>query len=1145
MKFENDGTKQPRHNSICSTTTSASFASSFGTDNSDSDSESSEDSLTGFSDDASESADIPFEEELPFFDQSIQNEQNGTSYEKLLKLGVQLSQSYLEQFEDTHQDVLSRDAFYSSFLDKDKLKQKICANPEKYVKCVIQFEAAHEARCTPIHSSSSTNIIEISGRSKIGQVFNEDEVVVEILDNGYTKEKRYGEVIGVWNKTRHKHIDHPVFICTLDDKECNLVRPLCKTIPKIHVLNREIKQTYINTPKEQANKVEVYKYDEEAHEFCKPQIKEINPAEKGSYIFLVAYIGWGRRHIYPRGAIIEVLPSVNSMHAGMRILNLQHNIPRLYEQSTVNQVSSMMKGDRDEPDQVDLDGRIDLTGMNIFTMGETNTEVLNNALSVEKLDDGYKVGVHVSDVSMLVDKDSPIDVEAKCRMTTFSAGVTEQLRHMLPEPLSLNICSLLPNKKRLTISIFMCISNTGLPMQMCESNVSILKSYIRSKRHVTFAQAQDLLFEQSSENEDEISIDIKTLCKIASKVRTSRLGKEASFAIDEDLEGSHLTEENSKLGTSQIALDEFLIMANKKVTQRLLRLYTGSVPLLYQPTPANKDVEQFLKQNSQYIDIHLKLQGKQIGPKRPDFNVCIADKTSSKTVMLSSSVWKLMLKTPKKASQYLRRDHLHPQHSIMYKHWHSIQKPAEYIRSGRLKKDEDIQRGWVSFTSPISSYNDLIIHRLIHAAVFQHIACPYEEREIDRLCIDLNSMRTKARDYQQGCSLLALAMKMKHNPMMVSCIVDKISDHGLTLISSKLRNVSSENKELPFNLLDVAEKPELFEDKDTQWNGVKIVWKKRLYDFNATPKYPQDRGYELNLNPHKDAVFMLVREYAKMLKYTVEENVEDLSRAVKQARVASNHDRGLDDVSTECFDVLKIKPRTTFSMKYSRGQNILVQMTATQSKGMMTPKLMLYNMTDNNVKCCLQHTEDPILYCYRYATRTTLDQYDTVEEYLDRWIPIMLMESATGAVRNEESYCINNVPIQFTGSKKGKFVLGRGECEARNIEFSGTVSVDDKGSGNTSAMCSSYDWLCLKTTLPNSNKVPGDTVQSMQHLDTVWVGHADITKVRKCKDAQVNGNITVSFKLHKGAPQVPHYFKLNDTRKVFSLEVLRKNEVDR
>lgn len=509
--------------------------------------------------------------------------------------------------------------------------------------------------------------------------------------------------------------------------------------------------------------------------------------------------------------------------------------------------------------------------------------------------------------------------------------------------------------------------------------------------------------------------------------------------------------------------------------------------------------------------------------------------------MLSASVWNLISKTPKKAAQYLCMDHLHPLHSTMYRHWLSIQKPAEYIRSGRLKEPGAEQRGRASFTSPISSYNDLIIHRLIHAAVFKKIACPYDKGDIDRLCIDINSMRAKARDYQKGCRLLALAIDIKHNPMMVSCFVDQITDRGLTLSSPKLRNVSSENKELAFNLLDVADKPELFEDKDTHCKAVTIVWKKRLYDFYVRPKKPQDRGYDLNLNPHKDAVFIPVYEYAKMLQYIVEAHVEDLSRAVTRARV-SCHKAGLDDVSTECFNTLQIKPRTEFSMRFSRGQQIKVQMTATQSKGMLTPKLMLYDMT-NNVKICLQHTEDPILYFYRYATRTTLDQYDTVEDYLDRWIPIMLMESATGAVRNEESYCISNVPVQFTCSKKGKFVLGLAECEARNIEFSGTVSDDDKEDDNTSAMCS-YDWLCLKTTMQNANRLPEDTLQSIQQLDTVWVGHADITKVRKVKDAQPNGKVIVSFKLHKGAPEVPHYFKLNDNRK-FSVEILRKTEVDR
>ncbi|XP_045159228.1 helicase with zinc finger domain 2-like isoform X2 [Mercenaria mercenaria] len=1171
LKLEGSGKNRSRNVSSCSTATTATDASGFGTetsyDYSVSDSDSDDDSSVNYA--ASSKTESPdlnlmseqdieidsMQEKMSFYEQSCrfyqQNDEvsenlgRAETEENLLKTGITLNMSFLHQFEDARPDILNRENFYTEFLDKCKLQELLIKNPKKYIKCVIQIEGCHDAYCTPVDAHDSINIIEISGRSKIGQAFNEDEVIVEILDDQDAKDKRYGRVVGVWNRQRHKDTKHPVFICTLDDMESHLVRPMCKTIPKIHILNREIKQKY-QTEKARRYKVEIYEYDERAGILCNPRIVEVNPADNGSVIFLVAFIKWGPRHIYPRGAIIKRLPSGSSIATGLMVLNLQHEVPTLYKKRTVDQVSSIVKRAGDEPSEHLLQDRVDLTNLNIFTIDPPGSKDLDDALSVEKIDGGYKVGVHIADVAMYVPKDSPLDEEARNRATTFYPGIRKP-RNMIPEPLSSNLCSLLQDKLRLTISVFFYIGSNGRLLQMEGNNFEIVKSYIRSKRQLTYGQAQSLIFAQPGGIEDKLTSDIKCLFNIAHAMRKNRLGN-AMYALDVDWEEAEIDESEGETREAHYLIEEFMIMTNRKVAEKLLRTYRSTVPLRCQPPPSKENLEAFFKRNDQYLGILVRFQDKPVGPQRPSVYDCLNEQTT-KTVMLSKSVWDAMMKSPKAAAPtFIRKDDIHPLQLVVYQHWLAIQERAGYRCSGSLTGIEDGTHfslnmfPYTHFTSPIRRYNDLIIHRLLHA-VFQKIRSPYEKEEIDNICLHINSVSKRAKAYEKGCRSLQQAIDFKTNPKMVNCFVDEVNDKGLTLCSPMLKYVAKGNRELTFNRLDMGVKPEVFEDPNTHWNKVKAVWRKRLYDFHVRPNYPPDRGNELRLNPHKGIVFLPLYEWAKILKCTMEGHVEDLSRAIKKANI-SHHGEGLDDVSTESLDPLQIQPNTRFSMTFSRGQQVKIQMSASPHKGIIAPKPMLYNMT-NNVKLCLQHTEDPVLYLYRYVTRATCDQYKTVKLYLERWLPLMLMESATGIVKNEESCTINNVQVKFSGERKGKFALGLAECEVRNIELSGTVSDDEDDDEEGYSGASSYDWLCLKATVSSDKKAVKSKSQDLPTSDSVWVGHAEVTKVKRKKEEKSTGKLTVSFSLHDRAPELPLSFYQTSADQRFSVEILRKSEVDR
>ncbi|CAG2249997.1 unnamed protein product [Mytilus edulis] len=232
--------------------------------------------------------------------------------------------------------------FYS-----DEMNAELCRrNPLKFKKCRVRIESSHRAVCTNLEHSDDIQEIEISGMSRIGKVFNEDEVYVEVLWDGrdaYKNEnyipclqktldlskmslKVFGQIRGVKQRHHYPDIDHPVFMCVLDESEFNLMLPISKTVPKIHILNRKSQNKY---------KVDVYRYVEDQGYLVHRELFDIKPGKVKHYIFLVALIFW--ENLYPLGAVIKVINVKDGLKSGMETLRLHHQVPTWYKFETVEQ----------------------------------------------------------------------------------------------------------------------------------------------------------------------------------------------------------------------------------------------------------------------------------------------------------------------------------------------------------------------------------------------------------------------------------------------------------------------------------------------------------------------------------------------------------------------------------------------------------------------------------------------------------------------------------------------------------------------------------------------------------------------------------------------------------------------------------------
>jgi exoribonuclease-2 len=133
--------------------------------------------------------------------------------------------------------------------------------------------------------------------------------------------------------------------------------------------------------------------------------------------------------------------------------------------------------------------RADLTHLECITIDGERTRDFDDALSLEALEDGWRLGIHIADVSTLVQAGNPLDREAQERGT--SIYLPEMRLPMFPEEISENTLSLLAHQERPALSFLVEVSPEGEIRDW-----QIRPSRIRVKRRLTYQEVDQFLAER-------------------------------------------------------------------------------------------------------------------------------------------------------------------------------------------------------------------------------------------------------------------------------------------------------------------------------------------------------------------------------------------------------------------------------------------------------------------------------------------------------------------------------------------------------------------------------------------------------------------------------------------------------------------------
>ncbi|XP_062574957.1 helicase with zinc finger domain 2-like isoform X1 [Saccostrea cucullata] len=1083
----------------------------------------------------------------------------------ILENGLNLSDRFIGSFKRNKMKY----AEYPDLKTKEEALMLCSKRRQKYKHCRITIETSHGAVCTVLDETDKIKTIEISGRSKCGKVYNEDEVVVEILSeplggdviprlnktpSGFKSEgKVYGQVVGITKRTRFNKIKNPVFLCTLDAFETHLMKPLCKTVPKISILHNNIENQF---------QIETYRYDENAKDLKFEELKSIDPANRNGYLFLVCLISWNE--LYPVGAVLSVHSFSESSKSSLKVLCLQNQIPTHYKEETIQLTNDIIQNPFQE--NTDKPREVLAEDHQPFTIDPPGSKDLDDALSIKKIEDTcYEIGVHIADVASVIQKGDSIDREARERTRTFYPGEGYRPHHMLPEPLSTNICSLLPNENRNAISIFFVMNSSG----EVASAPEVKRTIVKSCRQFTYQEVQRIISHQNEANETELNENIRVLSALAEKRREKRLGNKR-FAFP--FEGDYMKNSDSYYSAidAHNLVEEFMLLANHHIANYLFSKYSKCLPLRVQEQPSAEKVREWMDSNPVIGKFVLRIQHLPL-PNNTTIDVGkVPPMRWNKIFPIQLPVWKRMTSnvTEENFEEVIRLvgcDELHPKQALAFEEWIAFQESARYSVSGNMTSRKDgchFSLGifpYIHCTSPIRRYADVIVQRLIHAAL-DGKSSPYTKEEVERLCDEINDVTKREKSFEKQCFALHFGKKLSKRSQMSYSMVQNVSEKEVSLHFPGMRKLPKDCKDISYSSMKVCAKPLVKSDEESK-PLASLYWQQRLYSFTGYAPHMrfQKRGPTVRIDPHQRVTYQQYPKWQKILKVILNGKTSHLKEAFKEAFFGTDHpDVNMSQSVPACFntesDVTSevrggniIQQCCEFSMSLNHGQILAVQLTAEPKKGVMVPTVQMVELT-NNVKLCLQHTDDPVKYFARYSTQRVPQQIKSPVEYVKIWLSIFRMESAVKMTQGTP-VVINDLPVDFSGRSDYSdcnFTLRNSFCLKRDLEFKyisektilfGEEKIEEE---RESKYLLSSDCVCIRCDLVNG--VPSRATADTNPDDRqIWIGHGEINILQKSKK---KGKTKMHIRLHKDSPKPTAEMRSNPPPRC-GVELLQKADADK
>lgn len=391
---------------------------------------------------------------------------------------------------------------------------------------------------------------------------------------------------------------------------------------------------------------------------------------------IVKLTDYGGERKKPEGEIVEIIGHVNDPGTDILSIVKAYGIPDEYPQEVMEQIEHIP----DEVQEAEKVGRKDIRDWQTVTIDGEDAKDLDDAITISREDFGYRLGVHIADVSHYVREGSPLDREALKRGT--SVYLVDRVVPMLPHKLSNGICSLNQGVDRLALSCIMDIDPHGKVLSH-----EVAETLIRVDRRMTYTAVNAIITDRDPavmaeyDGFVEMFDCMKELADILRDKRSQRGSIDFDFPETKILldEKGHPTEiKPYERNSATKIIEDFMLMTNETIAEDY---YWQEIPFLYR-THDNPDPEK-MKRLGIFINnfgYSLHLQNGEVHPKEIQKLLTKIEGTEEEAL-----ISRLTLRSMKQA-KYMP------------------------ICGGHFGL---AARYYTHFTSPIRRYPDLQIHRII------------------------------------------------------------------------------------------------------------------------------------------------------------------------------------------------------------------------------------------------------------------------------------------------------------------------------------------------------------------------------------------------------------------------------------------------
>ncbi|XP_060086564.1 helicase with zinc finger domain 2 [Heteronotia binoei] len=878
--------------------------------------------------------------------------------------------------------------------------------PSLYKRCEFIKEGFDRASAFTLDNDPPLSI-QIKGRVNCGMAFTGDQVLVQILPSN-PEGSLHGKVVGVLKKAERER----TFVCVMDEFDHHVMIPIDNTVTKI----------FVPGLKDSPDVLPIRKMDK-AGRIRLQKCKKVSPELRKKSLFVVQVINWREGFYYPLGIVTELLPVALTLEEGLQILGIEYCLKNQFSASVNKEVAKFTLGKFASVKS----GRKDCRDYLTFTVDPPGSRDLDDAISVRDLGDKYEIGVHISDVASVVSKGCALDIEAKNRGSTFYAPGTEPVC-MFPPKLSQDFFSLLPEKDRHVISLFVLVSKTSDEVVEVLFNVST----IRSDRQLTYKEAEDIIHSFYKAESPSLCFSSLEHC-VAVAYHFSRAHR---FSRLHDDCYYHQLDEDSSLGQrcSHQMVEEFMVMFNSFVGELLTTKDPTRklTPLRCQSEPVPQQMTQMRGKYRDIIPLSIHLSH-HLGAQTSEVRL-----ETGREFVLLTPLWDHLRSAADardfpKMLDLITTDDVHPKlvpvnlefRKLLSRSYFMCSNSSAQSKVGHYSLHVDTYT-WAS--SPIRRYMDIVVQRNL-LSVLLNTPVLYSSTDIELLCHDFTWKNGMAAAYEKKAHSLEMASQLKCQVQQKFAFVMNIEGmaKNVKVLFPLNKDTLPDPHLINYRALQLIEQPFYIEEL----NSMRLRWKRRIYSVrtkkDCTPKslVLRDGAVTLfSIRVWRDVLEAIRNKDYGMVAHLLEEGPRKQSRSVGRME------------RSRCSHYVEL------SRELNAGDVLHLQLTTSIFRGFLVPCVQLWTVAPG-FDVCLEHTEKPIDCFSKYSTQASKDNYKDASEYRRVWLPLCDMESASCAVSANDSIVLSDVCIIWEktrtrdGKLQGTFVLTKGflkEC-AIDLDF--------------------------------------------------------------------------------------------------------------